>query len=241
MLLVKESTEYCKLCDCRIKKCALFESLSEEELSNFKCVINVAIYDRKDVVYMEQDLCKGFHFIRRGRIKIVSSSKTGKEQIVKIVGEGGMLGLEAFRGDGESKYRYSAIAMEETELCFLKSDEFFDIINNNESIMKKFICTLGTELEDSYVRISNMGLMSAKEKIANFLISIGTEYGVEVAGGIKFRVNMSRMEIGELLGITQETSIRIMKRFVKDGLLEMRGKEMFIKSPKELLEIASIE
>jgi CRP-like cAMP-binding protein len=46
------------------------------------------------------------------------------------------------------------------------------------------------------------------------------------------------MEIAELLGITQETSIRLLKSFKDEGLIDIRKKEIVINSLDKLMEVS---
>ena len=55
---------------------------------------------------------------------------------------------------------------------------------------------------------------------------------------MKLNLNLSRLEIAELLGITQETSIRLLKSFKEDGILDIKRKEIVIKSMSRLKEFS---
>jgi len=52
----------------------------------------------------------------------------------------------------------------------------------------------------------------------------------EEGGAVKLNLTLSRLEIAELLGITQETSIRLLKSFKEEGVIEIKRKEIIIKS-----------
>jgi len=79
-----------------------------------------------------------------------------------------------------------------------------------------------------------MGLLNAKEKMAHLLYTLAKDYGSNENGRIKLNLSLSRLEIAELLGITQETAIRLLKSFKDDGIIEIKRKEIIIKSPAKL-------
>ena len=97
-------------------------------------------------------------------------------------------------------------------------------------ISKKIIVALSKELKTAYDKIGEMGLKTAREKMAHLLSTLAKDYGVPQDGKIKLNLNLSRLDIAELLGITQETSIRLLKSFKDDGIIDIKRKEIIIKS-----------
>ncbi len=229
----KESV--CSLCSCYIRENALFTGLNARQLDVFKDAVAISSHRKREVIFMEGDDCTGLYIIRTGRVKILRSSSTGKEQIIKILNPGDLLGFEVFY-DGKF-YKNTAVAMEDCELCYIDKNIFFQILEKEPSVARKLILAMGEELNHAYENIGNLGLLNAREKLAHLLYTLGNEYGVKFDGGIKLNLKMSRLEIAELLGITQETSIRLLKSFKEDGILEIKRKEIIIKSLNRLKQL----
>ncbi len=181
----------------------------------------------------------GGSIVRTGRVKLVRSSRDGREQIIKILSPGDLLGLEVFY-DGRV-YENSAVAMEDSDLCFIEKADFFKILNKEPSVARKIMVALGMELHHAYERISNLGLMNARENLAHLLYSLANEYGVECDEGIRLNLMLSRLEIAELLGITQETSIRLLKSLKEEGILDIKRKEIIISHLDRLAELGGVE
>ncbi len=226
----------CSLCRCHIRENTIFTGLNDAQLDAFKDVVIISSYKKREVVYLDGDECSGLYIIRTGRLKLVRSSSTGKEQIIKILNPGDLLGFEVFY-EGRT-YRNTAVAMEDSELCYIEKNAFFNILEREPDISKKLIISLGKELNHAYERIGNLGLLNAKEKLGHLLYTLASEYGVKADGGVTLNLTLSRLEIAELLGITQETSIRLLKSFKEDGILDIRRKEIFIKSMSRLKEFS---
>ncbi len=234
MTVVVDKHSICSLCRCQIKEQALFAGLTESQLEAFKDVVVISSYRKREMVFMEGDECTGLYIIRTGRVKVVRSSSSGKEQIISILNPGDMLGFEVFY-EGEF-YKNSAVAMDDCELCYIDKGSFFKILETEPAIARKLIISMGKELNHTYERIGNLGLLNAKEKLGHLLYTLAREYGVAQDSGIKLNLTLSRLEIAELLGITQETSIRLLKSFKEEGILDIRRKEIFIKSLDRLKE-----
>lgn len=226
----------CSLCRCHIRENTIFTGLNDAQLDAFKDVVVISSYKKRELVYLDGDECTGLYIIRTGRLKLVRSSSTGKEQIINILNPGDLLGFEVFY-EGRL-YKNTAVAMEDSELCYIEKNAFFKILEREPDISKKLIISLGKELNHAYERIGNLGLLNAKEKLGHLLYTLANEYGVKEDGGVKLNLTLSRLEIAELLGITQETSIRLLKSFKEDGILEIRRKEIIIKSMSRLKEFS---
>ena len=229
----------CALCQCLIKENTFFSDLSDRQIEAFKEHIKGSIHKKRKVIYMEGDECTGLYIIRLGRVKLVRTSPSGKEQIIRILEPGGLLGLEAFYD--KSTYTNTAISMDDTDLCYLEKSAFLGILAQEPEVAIKIMAALSRELDYAYESIGNLGLMSAREKLAHLIYSLSIEYGVKEDGVVRLHLELSRLEMAELLGITQETSIRLLKSFKDEGLLEIKRKELIIKSMNELKRISGVE
>lgn len=237
MIHIMDKDSTCSLCKCHIRENTLFTGLNDTQLEAFKDVVVISAHRKREMVFMEGDECTGLYIIRTGRVKVVRSSSSGKEQIISILNPGDMLGFEVFY-EGEF-YRNSAVAMDDCELCYIDKNSFFTILEKEPAIARKLIISMGKELNHTYERIGNLGLLNAREKLGHLLYSLAREYGVKQDSGIKLNLTLSRLEIAELLGITQETSIRLLKGFKEEGVIEIRRKEILIKSLDRLKEFGA--
>ncbi len=236
--LMKVQEAICGICECRIKENTLFSTLTESELDALKGVVSMFSFKKKELIFMEGDECRGFYVVRQGRVKLVRTAKDGREQIIKICSPGELFGLEVF--NEEEHYGNNAIAMEDTDVCFIKKEDFFSVLRKKPTIANKILIALGRELHQAYERIGSLGIMNAREKLASLLYTLATEYGVECDEGIRLNLTLSRLEIAELLGITQETSIRLLKSFKEEGIIKIRRKEIIITSMDRLAEIGGV-
>ncbi|MBE7414227.1 MAG: Crp/Fnr family transcriptional regulator [Deltaproteobacteria bacterium] len=231
--LDKESV--CALCRCHIRENTLFTGLNEKQLEAFKEAVVVNNYKKRGIVFMEGDDCTGIYILRAGRVKLVRSSSTGKEHIIKILDPGDLLGFEVFYN--ARTYKNTAVSMEDCDLCYIDRHALFKILETEPAIARKLIIALGKELNSAYERISRLGLLNAREKLAHLLYTLATDYGVKEDGAVKLNLTLSRLEIAELLGITQETSIRLLKSFKEEGIIDIRRKEIVINSLSRLKEL----
>ncbi|MBI2500832.1 MAG: winged helix-turn-helix domain-containing protein, partial [Deltaproteobacteria bacterium] len=65
--------------------------------------------------------------------------------------------------------------------------------------------------------------------------------GKQTKKGIVIGLELSREEMAEMIGITQETAIRLLSEFKKDGLIEIQERAITILDSKSLVETARLE
>ena len=56
---------------------------------------------------------------------------------------------------------------------------------------------------------------------------------------MRLHLQISRLEMAELLGITQETSIRLLKSLKEAGVIDIKRKDIFITSMDKLARIGA--
>src|SRR3972149_8659007 len=209
MSIVADKESVCSLCRCHIKENTLFTGLNDAQLDAFKEAVVINHHKKREIVFMEGDDCSGLYIIRTGRVKVVRSSSTGKEQIINIMNPGDLLGFEVFYN--ARTYKQTAVVMEDCDLCYIDRHAFFKILEREPAIARKLIISLGKELNNAYERIGHLGLLNAKEKLAQLLYTLARPYGVKEDGGRRRNLTLSRLEIAGVPGLTQENPLRLLK------------------------------
>jgi CRP/FNR family transcriptional regulator len=69
-----------------------------------------------------------------------------------------------------------------------------------------------------------LGSMSAKERLAAFLVNLSQRYRARGYSPTEFVLRMTREEIGSYLGLKFETVSRLFSRFQQQGLIQVRGR-----------------
>ncbi|MBZ0124209.1 MAG: helix-turn-helix domain-containing protein, partial [Roseovarius sp.] len=57
----------------------------------------------------------------------------------------------------------------------------------------------------------------------------------------QIHLELSREEMAEMIGVTQETAIRLLSEFKKGGWISVQERCITILNPQSLLEVAEIE
>ncbi|HRH12545.1 MAG TPA: Crp/Fnr family transcriptional regulator, partial [Bacteroidia bacterium] len=169
------------------------------------------LFKKGQYIFKEKSEPKGLFCIHDGNVKITKVSEDGKEQIVRLAKSGNFIGYRALLCN--DIYQASAIALEDTHVCFYNKEIYFDLLYSKPEIAAQTIKVLTRDLRFAENMMLNMAQKHVKGRIAEILLMLEEFYGVYEKDGT-INATFKREDIGHLVGTTTETSIRVISDFV---------------------------
>lgn len=209
---------------CIIKQFNSLKALSKEELlSIFKKKKSIAL-KKGDVLFEEGEIINGIYCVKAGICKLSKLSANGKDQIIKLVVKGQLLGQRSLIS-GESS-NLKAIALNDMRVCFIPKSEIISDLKNNPKFSLEVLKEMALDLKESDNIIVNMAQKSVRERLAGTLIYIHHSFGVNPDGSLG--VILSREDFANIVGTATESVIRLISQFKKEGLITTIGKKIKI-------------
>ena len=205
-------------CACEINACVLCESrlypgLTKEQVCQIRERLIREMYEPHEILFREGDPADFLFSLRSGQLKLTSSMPDGRQQILRIAVAGQLLGIETFKGQ---RYPFTAEALTDVSACKISHDDLRQILEGSPAIALRVIEALSQELDQAESLIRDLGLKTAPEKISSFLLSLIPQRG-NPNGDLPLR--LSRREIAEMLGLTEETVSRVMADFARKKII----------------------
>lgn len=194
-------------------------------------------YKKGQVIFNEGGHPLGLFCINDGKVKIERSGIDGKEQIVRMAKGGDVLGYRALLSS--ERYNATAVALDDTDVCFIPRDPFFNVLKTNPRLSLDIIKMLSTELRKAEESITDLAQKPVRERMAEALLFLKETYGFE-EDGATLNVVLSREDIANLVGTATETAIRLLSEFKKDGIVLSVGKKLKITDNEKLVKTANI-
>jgi CRP/FNR family transcriptional regulator len=119
---------------------------------------------------------------------------------------------------------FRLVALSELDLVIFASDEFLDIAQDDPPLLRAVFARSVQALHSSRTRMMQLGHKSARQRIADFLISMAGRLAGRTNGKCELFLPMSRRDIGESLGLTIETVSRQFTELREAGLIETEGR-----------------
>jgi len=216
-----------------LRQTTLFRRLSAEDRALIAAVSHVGEYARGDRIFNEGDSSDFFVSIVTGRVKVFKATPAGKEIILEIFGPGDPLGAVAVYEGGA--FPASAMALEPTTCLILARRDFFQLLEQNPSMMRGVLSGLTLRLVELTRRITELTGGRIESRFARLFLKLAAQMGRPERGGVFIAMPLSRQELADLTGTTIETCIRIMSRWGKDDVLRTE-KDGFILIDRSSLE-----
>ncbi len=214
---------------CVIRKSSIFNVLKDEEVSALSDHKTCSFYKKNQTLFVEGSYPRGVFCVNHGKVKIYALGDEGKEQIVHVAKEGEVVGFRSMLS-GDS-YKLSATVLEDSNICFISSADFLNMLDHNVHLRNAVIRELSKELGERAVFITNLAQKTVRERLAYILLILQDVYGEDP-------INLSREDLANFVGTATETLIRLVKEFKDEGLIETEVRKITILSEDGLLRLA---
>lgn len=192
----------------------------------------VYTYKKDQYIIREGDAVLGVYFILKGKVRVFSTGFQEKEQIVRFAKDGHILG---HMGSGNEEYPISAIAMEESVICFLENDTLNNMFLANPKFTVGVMMFYSRELRKIEVRMKNIAHMNIREKVVDALLLIYENFGLNDAK--ELNVALSREDIANTVGTNYQQVSRMLTELEDDGLIKKRIKRIALTDIEGLKKI----
>lgn len=209
---------------CIIKQFNSLKTLSQEELVRISECKTSRIVKKGETIFEEGDTLKGIYCVREGICKLTKLSSNGKDQIIKLVVKGELIGQRSLVSD--ESVNLSAVALNDMELCFIPKSEIMIDFQKNTAFTFDILKEMAMDLKEADDIIVNMAQKSVRQRLAETLIYINDSFGTKSDGTLS--VLLSREDFANIIGTATESTIRVLSQFKKEELITTIGKQIKI-------------
>ena len=218
---------------CIIRQFNSLKSLTKDELLRISGCKTSKIIKKGEVIFEEGESINGVFCIKDGICKLTKLSANGKDQIVKLVVKGELLGQRSIISDERTNLR--ATALNDMEVCFIPKGEIIKDLQGNNNFSFDVLKNMASDLKEADDIIVNMAQKSVRQRLAEALIGINESFGTNADGTLS--VLLSREDFASIVGTATESAIRVLSQFKKEGLISTVGKQIKIENLNGLRQI----
>ena len=215
---------------CIVREFSSLKALNKEELLKIANCKSSYTIKKGESIFEEGENVNGIFCVKDGVCKLSKLSANGKDQIVKLVSKGELLGQRSMISD--EPVNLTAVALEDMEVCFIPKSEIMGLFNQNNNFSMNVMKSICGDLKEADDHMVNMAQKTVKERLAETLLYLKDTFGTNDDRSLK--TQLSREEIGSMIGTATESCIRLLSDFNKNGLIELKGKKIFLKDLKGL-------
>ncbi|AQA18455.1 Crp/Fnr family transcriptional regulator [Halioglobus japonicus] len=224
--------------NCRLNSICLPLALESDDIAQLDDIIQrCKPLQKNQHLYREGDDFESVFAVRSGTLKAYKTTDDDREQVTGFYFPGEILGMD---GISNNSHASSAKALETAAICeipFTSLEKLSALIPN---LQRHFFQLMSHEITEDQQLITLLSKNSADERVAALLLSISGRNARRKLSATQFRLPMSRVDIGNYLGLTVETVSRVFSRLQKMDILQVDNKEIEILDSQGLRNIANL-
>ncbi|QEK11517.1 Crp/Fnr family transcriptional regulator [Crassaminicella thermophila] len=193
----------------------LFKNFSNEELlflfnnSNN----NIYKYEKNRIIHFESEKCTTLDVVLEGKVLVQRIDEYGNVLTITQFQAGDDLGLNSLFGDNHA-YPMSVIAKSNTVILHIKKNFVLELCQNNRNFLIEILRSISNKALILTNKIKSISIKSLRESIIDFL---SYEYYTQKTNKIK--LNITKKELAERLGVQRTSLSRELNKMKKDGLI----------------------
>lgn len=214
----------------------IFRVLPAEALDELSKAMHHRRYEKGELVIAADAPVEFLAVVARGRLKLVHTSSSGREQVVRTLGPGESVGEMALftatcqQGD--------LVALEETDVCLVPRESVQSIMRHHPVVPLRLVEVLARRLAEAEQQVADLGLRDVGQRLALELLraTAGSSPGPD---GFRVTVPGSWAELAVRLGTTPESLSRRLKALGEQGIIRHEGaRTVTIRDVERLRKVA---
>jgi CRP-like cAMP-binding protein len=212
------------------------EILSKEDYNKYIEAKKTVFFNKGEALFEEGSNVDGIYFIENGTAKLYKLGFNRKEQILRFIKEGDIIGYRALL-IGEA-YQATAEAMSDLQAIFIPSDVFLHLLEVDSQLSYTMLQKISFELGESSNTVTFLAQKTVRERLAEVLLLLEQKLGTDPEGFIK--ISLTREEIANLIGTATESAIRLISEFKQDDYIAVEGRNIKILNHEKLKKLGHV-
>ena len=180
---------------------------------------------RRETLFRNGERFTSLYAIRTGVFKTRVASEDGRDQVTGFQMAGEIIGLD---GIVNNQHTCDAVALEDSEVCVMPFDRIEELSREVTALQRHVHQIMSREIVREHGVMLLLGSMRAEERLAAFLLNLVQRLHARGFSRHELVLRMTREEIGSYLGLKLETVSRTLSKFMEDGIVDVRQRNLRI-------------
>ncbi len=210
------------------------------EREEFISLATRRIFKKNQFVFFEGDPGVSAFYVESGEVRVFKISPMGKESVFFIRHSGEMFGLAEVIG--EENRVCSAQAMTCCILYEIKREELDHLLSRFYPLAKRVMEIMGRRLRYLGEQVENLMVCDVPTRLLKLLLYLCHRNLIDSGtwdSPVVLPVKLTQQQIAEMIGSCQQTVSETLKKFEKEGLIQVSGKEIILLKPTKAMNRVS--
>lgn len=214
----------------------LFSQLSPKELDDLLRFASTRRLPARQEVFHKGDSGTQLFAILDGRVKVETSSITGKALVFRVLEPGQTFGEMALLDGGARSATISTL--EPCELLVIERRDFRDFLRHSPAVYDKLLVALTARVRDLSELLEDATFLPVAARLAKRLLVLARTFGRESEDGTVIDLRLSQGELSNLVGATREAVNKQLRAWEDAGLVALEEGHVVLRDEDGLADVA---
>lgn len=219
-------------CESCQHKCDIFLTSKEMGLEDSLQPRKVA-YKKYEQICRQNSIVTHAIILCEGNAKMYIEGSNGKNIILNILMPSNYIGLLAVFGS--PAYSYNVSALTPCVTCHIGIEMIKKLYYHNHNYLIQLNQAFGSSVASIMKKLLSLSQKQLRGKVAESLIYLSQLYESHA-----FTLTITRKELGELSGISEENAVRVLTEFKNEGIIGLHGKVIEVLDMEMLQKLSLI-
>ncbi|MEK6238886.1 MAG: Crp/Fnr family transcriptional regulator [Planctomycetales bacterium] len=222
-----------------LKKCDLFEQLSQAELERLETRAQLREFPRKSMVYLPTQEARSVFLLTSGRVKISNITQDGKQAILAFIDPGELFGeLAVFDSSEREDY---AETMEKSTVVMIPAEEVRLLMEQHAHLSMGVTKLIGLRRRRIERRLKHLLFRSNRERLIHLLLDLAEQYGYHTEQGVQLSIKLSHQDLASVIGSTRESVTVALGELQAERYLRIDRRRITLLQTDRLAAVVSTE
>lgn len=202
-----------------------FAELTPEEREFLLRESREQAFKKGDFLFKSGEPVTGIFCIKSGVIR-VTQSRGGNEVTLRLAAEGDWVGHRSIFTS--ETYRGSARAKESVRASFVPTDVLYRFFGSNRKFAHRLIRLIAQDLEATERLLLERARLNVPSRLISLFQNLDRQIGKPYAEGRVLATSLTKVEIAEMIGASQEVVSRQLSKWKRENLLREERKRFFL-------------
>jgi CRP-like cAMP-binding protein len=215
-----------------VKRCRLFERLSQEQLGRLESRARVRSFPKNTPVYLPSDDGDAVFVLAQGRVKICNFTPDGKQAILAFVEPGELFGEQALLEEGRREEHAETVLP--STIVQLPADELQRLMAATPELTLSISRLIGFRRRRIERRLKALLFRSNRERLVQLLLDLAEQYGRPAPQGVVIDIKLSHQDLASVIGSTRESVTLLLGQLQLEGHVKVARQRVVVRDMKRL-------
>jgi CRP-like cAMP-binding protein len=210
----------------------VFRGISAEEMESLleKTQYRIRKYQKGDMLAFQEDRCENLMIVLKGSVKGEMIDPSGK--MIKIEDIMAPYPIaSAFLFGQKNQFPVNVTANDDVEVFFLDKQSVIELFQESKIFLVNYLNSISNRSQFLAQKLLFLSFKTIKGKLANFILKQAAP------DKEKIELPKSQAEMAQFFGITRPSFARSLKEMEKEGMIEIKRREIKILNRQSLFRL----